>query len=110
MPPSVRTNTTLFSAQTVPINQWSHLAATYDGTTMRIYLNGMMVTNRTYAGGIFAGNLNLGLGIIPPSPLFSGSANPFTGLLDEVSLYQRALSDVGADLEFYEIGRELASA
>lgn len=90
---SARTNTTLVSTQTLPINQWSHLAATYDGTAMRIFINGVMVTKQTYTGGIFAGNLNLGLGNIPPSPAYFGMANLFAGLLDEVSLFQRALSE-----------------
>lgn len=90
---AARTNTTVFSSQTIPVNQWSHLAATYDGNAMRIFINGVMVTNRAYAGGIFAGNLNLGIGNVPPSPGFSSYSLPFSGMLDEVSLYQRALSE-----------------
>lgn len=88
-----RTNTTVFSSQTIPINQWSHLAVTYDGNAMRIYINGVMVIKQTHAGGIFAGNLNLGLGNVPPSPGFSSYSLPYSGMLDEVSLYQRALSE-----------------
>src|SRR5262249_6100070 len=31
------------SSQQLPTNQWAHLAATYDGTTGRIYINGTNV-------------------------------------------------------------------
>lgn len=87
---SVRTNTILVTTNTLPLNQWSHVAATYDGAVMRLYLNGTLVGLRSHAGGIYPGNTPLGIG-----GFAVGTSSPwqFTGLLDEVSLYNRALSD-----------------
>jgi Concanavalin A-like lectin/glucanases superfamily/Divergent InlB B-repeat domain/Immunoglobulin I-set domain len=32
--------------ETVPLNQWTHLAASFDGTTKRLYVNGVLVNSR----------------------------------------------------------------
>src|SRR4029450_2971319 len=35
----------LRGSSSLPMNTWSHLAATYDGTAMRLYVNGVLVSN-----------------------------------------------------------------
>ena len=54
--------TNLFGTTALPLNTWSHLAATYDGTTMRLYVNGVQVASRAQTGPIkiTTGALNIG--------------------------------------------------
>ncbi|MDA0168691.1 hypothetical protein OJ998_06300 [Solirubrobacter taibaiensis] len=79
------------SATALPLNSWSHLAATYDGAVVRLYVNGSEVATRTVSGGAMgnsAGALKIG-----------GNAvwdEWFSGLIDEVRVYDRALT--GAEI------------
>jgi hypothetical protein len=78
--------TVIFTVNSVPLNQWSHFAATYDGATLRIYLNGVLENQVAWTQGIFPGT----------APLTIGAANltsVFNGLIDEPAVYNRALSD-----------------
>ncbi len=68
---------------------WYHVAATYDGNRMRIYKNGVEVANTSKAG-IVDINPNV-LAVIGNQPPAAGSW-PFDGLIDDVRIYDRALS------------------
>ena len=70
----------------LPINVWSHISATYDRTTMRLYINGVQVANRAQTGNIqtSTGALNIG-----GDSVFG---QWFQGKIDEVRIYNRALS------------------
>jgi len=72
--------------QTDPLRRWSHLAVTYDGTTLRLFVNGDQVSSRATRGAILS----------TPNPLWIGGNRPygeyFHGLIDEVRVYDRALS------------------
>jgi hypothetical protein len=68
------------------VNTWTHLAATYDGTTLRLFKNGTQIAATPYAGSIFAGTGPLHLG---------GNAiwgEWFAGQLDDVRVYNQALT------------------
>ncbi len=74
------TLTNLSGSSLLPLNTWSHLAATYDGTTMRLYVNGVQVASAAQTGPIAPSS----------QPLTIGSN--WSGLIDEVRIYNRALS------------------
>ncbi len=68
------------------LNTWSHLASTYDGTTLRLYVNGVLVGSQAMTGAIAAstGALHIGGNTI--------WGEDFSGLIDDVRVYNRALS------------------
>ncbi|MGW3351112.1 LamG-like jellyroll fold domain-containing protein [Nonomuraea rubra] len=72
----------------LPLNAWSHLAATYDGTTLRLYVNGVLTSERTAGGPIRTDNGVLRIG---GNSLWG---EHFNGLIDEVRIYNRALNAV----------------
>jgi PKD repeat protein len=76
----------LFGPSPLPTNTWSHLAATYDGSSMRMYVNGTLVADKAQTGTI---NLSAGALTIGGNALYSAY---WLGLLDEVRIYNRALS------------------
>ena len=71
----------------ISIQQWHHVAITYDGDIMRLYLNGVLsVATDVTNGTITETSGNLGIGA-------SGTGgNGFKGLIDEVGIWNRALS------------------
>lgn len=75
------------AANTLSNNVWQHAAATYDGATMRIFVNGVEVASRSATGLIDATSDPL---IIGRNAIFPSLA--WAGLLDEVELFNRALS------------------
>ena len=70
----------------LPLNEWTHLAATYGGGALRLYVNGTQVGQLLYTGSITTSNAVLRIGGN------SVRAEWFQGLIDEVRIYNRALS------------------
>jgi hypothetical protein len=74
-----------YSGLDLPLNVWTHLAGTFDGTTLRLYVNGALVaTNAGSLGPTTSASLLIG---------GSGDCATTDGLIDEVEIYNRALSD-----------------
>jgi len=81
----------LTTTATITRNVWTHIAATFDGTTMKIYINGALSTS--VAAGfstIFVPTGNVHIGNWQATA--TTWANPFIGSIDEVRLYKKALS------------------
>ncbi len=68
--------------------QWYHVAATYDGTTMRIYINGTEVGSQTYVGSINTGTYDLTIG---RAAYTVGGTRYFDGVIDEVRVWSEGL-------------------
>lgn len=73
---------------TVPFEEWVFLAGTYDGSVARIYVNGALTGEVAQSGTISIGTQPLLLG----AHTASGDRNWFKGTVDEVAIYDRALS------------------
>ena len=68
------------------MHDWAYIASTYDGATLRLFINGSQVSSRATTGTL----------LHTPDPLWIGGNQPygeyFQGLIDEVRVYDRALS------------------
>lgn len=74
---------------TPPLEKWSHVVMTYDGTTIRGYLNGQIGGTTFAQSGTIANNgTRIGIG----GPGFSLSDSAFIGKIDDVRIYNKALS------------------
>ncbi len=77
----------------VPLNTWSHVALTFDGTTARTFINGNLIRTVNNLSGTGANsNGPFKIGSRSLSVLNSNPNAPFNGLIDEVELFNRALA------------------
>lgn len=75
---------------TIPLNQWTHVAATFNFNTFVLYINGQIDSSANVgSAGVSpvsnADSLYIGL---------SGSTTPFSGMMDEVRIWNRELSSI----------------
>jgi len=68
-------------------NEWSHVAGTYDGETVKIYINGEVKAEMNASLPIPADTLSFVIGGTQES------RDWFTGMLDEVKIYSRGLTE-----------------
>jgi concanavalin A-like lectin/glucanase superfamily protein/Ig-like domain-containing protein/putative Ig domain-containing protein/List-Bact-rpt repeat protein len=75
----------------IPLNEWTHLAISFDGTTKRLYVNGAQVASREQLDALLydAAAVPMTIGSDFES---NKSGNHFNGRIDEVALYNRALT------------------
>jgi large repetitive protein len=70
----------------LPLNTWTHLVGTFDGTTLRLYVNGALAASALAQGPLQSGG----------GPAFLGrlgqSLYPFQGSIDEVAVFAATLS------------------
>ena len=91
------------STSTVVAGTWYHLVATYDGSHQRLYFNGVLQDEDAETGLIDNDDASFTIG--------SGTdgATKFNGSIDEVRVYNRALTAFEADGSAPEVGETLTS-
>ena len=84
----------VFSSTAYAVRKWQHVAAVKDGSTMRLYWNGELVAENEDVRTVGPGLRVLMGQLFPLSPHIQDEVTSrlFVGELDEVALYQRALS------------------
>ncbi len=89
---------TLSSSQEIPLNQWVHAAATYDGNVMKLFIDGVLNSIKPASGPIQANN----------NPIYIGGSEffdrAFEGKIDEVKIFNGALSEERVQLLVTENG------
>jgi hypothetical protein len=87
----------LFSSTVLASKRWYHLAGTYDGSSLRIYINGKLEGTTSFTGAIRPTGLNARIGC----QNYNGDTVRFlaNGRIDELKVYNYALSgaDIAAD-------------
>ncbi len=76
--------------QALPSAAWHHIVVTYDGDTLKNYVNGVLKNTLFYQGLIDScpgGNLRFGF-----NHLNNNNGNPFKGKIDDIGIWNRALS------------------
>jgi len=84
------------------LNQWQHLSLTYDGSTLRLYHNGVLKDSVSASGTITNTSVDLYMGNLE---LY---ADPFNGQIDEVRLWNttRSQSEIQANMNQVLAGTE----
>jgi hypothetical protein len=74
---------TITANNAVTVNTWQHFALTYDGTTLRLYKNGVQLNTLAASGSITNGTEPFRMGEFQ----FPGDRFPFRGRLDKVATW-----------------------
>lgn len=82
---------------------WYHVAGTYDGSAIRIYVNGALEGENDVADTIAVSTNHLNIGRDPSNP--ADASRFWDGLIDEVQLFNRALAP-SEILTIYQAGRK----
>ncbi len=69
-------------------NTWYHLAGTFDGTNIKIYLNGTLSATTAFTGPIATSATNVNIG----RDADSGGRRYYRGRIDDVRIFNRALT------------------
>ncbi len=92
------------------IQTWAHVAATFDGTTARLYLNGKQVASGAFAFNMAGTGSVMGIGCVTGGgPGHSGNGEVFLGDMDEVGIFNRVLSEEEVALVMVGYGGDRAS-
>lgn len=75
-----------FAPATLAVGKWTHLATTFDGATVRLFVNGNEVASQVQITPLLPTTGTLRIGGDPPARFFAGR-------IDEVRIYNRALSE-----------------
>lgn len=89
------------TAASAPLNQWTYVVCTYDGSTVTLYINGVLVGTVSISGVIEHAFTQLTLGTSAIAP---GTQQNFVGQQDESAVYNIVLSSTQV-LNHWQLGR-----
>ncbi|MBW4629305.1 MAG: LamG domain-containing protein [Brasilonema octagenarum HA4186-MV1] len=89
-------------------NRWIHMAGTYDGNIMRLFVDGIEIDTSPLSGNILVDDNPVTIGGEENGPALQVVDGEFEGLIDEVRIYNRALG-ASEIREIFNLDSELAS-
>jgi hypothetical protein len=86
------TSTSVTSSENLSLNKWTHIAATYDGSSLKVYVNGTLTGTVANSSGLPAGVDTWYLG------RSANGSSYFPGTMDEIRIWNsaRSQSDINA--------------
>jgi len=87
-------NTLVWGGGLPILNEWYHLALTYDGSTQKIYVNGQLKNSKAVTGKLKVNARDLSIGSDNASQKF------FNGSIDDVKIYGSALDQTEIQTNF----------
>lgn len=75
----------------IPLNTWTHVVGRFDGNNLQVYVNGELDSTISLVGTIHQSNIGLRIGGYGEDSEYP-SNRYFPGLIDEVMIFNRALS------------------
>ena len=91
----------LISTSDLNLNQWLFVSVVYDGIYPKLFLNGEMDATGEITMANVDSDLPFKIGL---EEIFSGQQNYLNGMIDEVRIYNRALSDTEIQALFNQSG------
>ena len=88
----------LHSIAQLALNKWHHVAGVYDGAEAVIYINGELDSKKKFEGVLKHNGENFWMGARKSDEI------PYHGLLDELRLYNRGLSQAEIENNFDAVG------
>ncbi|MEI7982532.1 MAG: LruC domain-containing protein, partial [Bacteroidota bacterium] len=80
------------------LNEWYHLAMTYDGQQLKFYVNGQLRNSKAVTGLLYVNNRDLSIGSDNNVQKF------FNGSIDELKFFRRALDQTEIQTNFNQPG------
>ncbi len=82
------------SDNSVSVGVWQHIVGTFNGTILKVYVNGVEKGSLSYSGTITSYNTPLDFGRYSGRPYdgFGAGGYSYDGIMDEVAIYSRALT------------------
>ena len=98
-----------YSSGTIPLNQWVHVAVTYNSGTLSFYMNGALLSTHTSPALTFGSGGNINIGRQDPS---SCRCNEFDGNIDELRIWNvtRTQSEIQASMTSGPAGNNVSFA
>jgi len=84
----------------IPLNKWLHMVGVYDGTSAKYYENGQLMHEYAISGTLEGGDFRVGIG----DRSDGANADAIIGMVDEVRIYTRALSEAEVKRNMNEPG------
>ncbi|NQV18431.1 MAG: T9SS type A sorting domain-containing protein [Armatimonadetes bacterium] len=73
----------------IPLNTWTHIAGTFDGSSIKIFINGIEVSSTPFIGSMQASTVDLRIG----GHYYTYNNRQWNGVIDEVRLWNIARTE-----------------